>query len=55
MLTYEDLASVPARVDIPKTNYSHVAQSGTQNNSSPTFGGTRTYDHSGQPSDSDQD
>lgn len=55
MLTYDDLATAPARVDIPQTEYSHVSQIGSQNNAWPTIGGTQTYNGSGQPSDSDQD
>jgi len=55
MLTYEDLASAPARVDIPQPEYSHVTQMAPQNSTFPTIGGTQTYNHNGQPSDSDQD
>ena len=55
MLTYEDLASAPARVDIPQTEYSHISQMGSQSSAWPTINGTQTYNHNGQPSDSDQD
>ena len=55
VLTYEDLASAPARVDIPQSDYSHQLQMGSQSNAYPTIGGTQTYNGSGQPSDSDQD
>ena len=55
MLTYEDLAAAPARVDIPQTEYSHISQIAPQSNGYPTIGGTQTYNGNGQPSDSDQD
>jgi hypothetical protein len=55
VLTYEDLAAAPARVDIPQTEYSHTSQMGSQSNAWPTINGTQTYNHNGQPSDSDQD
>jgi hypothetical protein len=55
VLTYEDLAAAPARVDIPQTEYSHISQTSPRNSSYPTIGGTQTYNHNGQPSDSDQD
>jgi hypothetical protein len=55
VLTYEDLASSPVRVDIPQTEYSHNSQMAPHNSTYPTIGGTQTYNHNGQPSDSDQD
>ena len=54
MLTYEDLAASPSRVDLPSPNYNHDVQSGS-GIQMVTFNGTRTYDFKGQPNDSDQD
>jgi hypothetical protein len=54
MLTYEDLAQTPQRIDLDVPNYSHSSQTGT-GISMVTFNGTRTYNGQGAPSDSDQD
>ena len=54
MLTYEDLAKAPTRIDLDESNYDHAKQIGNSQNMV-TFNGTRTYDFSGKPNDSDQD
>ncbi len=54
MLTYEDLAQAPERIDLEIPSYSHAKQRGAGINMV-TFNGTRTYDFHGQPNDSDQD
>jgi hypothetical protein len=54
MLTYEDLAQTPERIDLEIPAYSHESQTGS-GISMTTFNATRTYDFNGNANDSDQD
>ena len=54
MLTYEDLAQAPQRINLEIPTYSHSSQTGFSI-SMLTINGTRTFNNQGQPSDSDQD
>jgi len=55
MLTYEDLAAAPTRIQLDKSTYSHETQRGLGNQMNTTFNGTQTFDFNGHPKDSDQD
>ena len=55
MLTYEDLASTPTRINLSESTYSHVTQIGSGAHMNVTFNGTQTFDFNGHPKDSDQD
>jgi len=54
LLTYEDLAQIPQRIDLDVPSYSHETQMGSGIQMT-TFNGTRTYDFRGSPNDSDND
>lgn len=60
-ITHEDIAVTPDKFEIVFPTYDHKAQKslGTtpamSGMGTPTFNGTQTYNHNGQPSDSDQD
>jgi hypothetical protein len=61
LLTPEDLAVQPVHFDFVAPTFDHKLQKSSGSTpmmsgmGTPTFGGTRTYNGQGQPSDSDQD
>lgn len=61
LLTPEDIAVTPDNVEIIATSYDHQSQRNSNftpmmtGMGTPTFGGTVTFNHSGQASDNDQD
>jgi hypothetical protein len=61
MVTYADLATEAVRIDLAPTTYRHedqmsslVSEAGAIYMNT-TFNGTRTFDFSGNPNDSDND
>lgn len=61
LLTPDDLASKPDFFEPAVTEYDHSLQRNLSSTplmtgmGTPTFNGTQTFNHSGQPTDSDQD
>lgn len=60
-LTHEDIAVEPDKFAFVMPTYDHKLQKSSGSTplmsgmGTPTFNGTQTYNHNGQPSDSDQD
>lgn len=55
LLTPLMLATAPIRIDVEQPNYDHVSQKNVIVAGWSTFGGTRTFDFRGNPSDNDSD
>lgn len=55
MLTPLMLATAPIRIDVEQPKYDHVSQKNETVVAWSTYGGTRTFDYRGQPSDNDSD